>query len=116
MTAEQILRLFDPEQLFSNGDVDAVKREYRAWSLKWHPDHSKNAKAFEVFAHIHNLYESALKKIAKGTWEVPGLLKKTMRSGGSLEMHYQVKKQFELGLSYFGRDHVVYLIDHQFYN
>lgn len=110
-TAESLLRISRPEELFA-GDADKAKQQYRELAKEWHPDKNKgDAKASEVFAHVNVLYDAAVERLAKGLWEAEGLLKLKTKSGSALSITYLRKLSFELGQMYVGDDHVTYLVD-----
>lgn len=110
-TAEHLLRITRPEELFA-GDADKAKQQWRELAKQWHPDHNaSNPRAPEVFAHISNLYDAAVERISKGVWEAEGLLKLKTKSGSALSITYARQLPFELGQMFVGDDHVTYLVD-----
>lgn len=59
MTADDLLKIKRPEDLF-RGDPAEAKRQYHELAKKWHPDHNNgNAQALNVFQHINALYDQA---------------------------------------------------------
>lgn len=109
MNAATILKinLDEPERLFDKRDH---AYQYKKLAKEWHPDLNKDPKAADVFAHIGNLYQSALKKLAGGTWSVPGVLSLTGVDGKTRSIKYSVKKTFELGEFYVGNTLVTFAI------
>lgn len=93
-----------PEKLFTS--PEAAKTEARQLFKRWHPDRSQDARANEVFIHVRALADAADAKIAQGTWEVPGRLRITAKSGTQFELRYARKMAVDVGTMYVGRKFV----------
>jgi hypothetical protein len=106
LSADEILAIPEdaPERLFSS--ADAVKKEGRVFTQRWHPDRNKDPRAADVFDRLRKLEAAAEAKIAQGTWETPGLLSFKSTSGTQFEARYARKVQLEVGTMYVGRKFV----------
>ena len=93
-----------PEKLFTS--PDEAKAEARQLFMAWHPDRNRDARANEVFMHVRALFEAAEAKVAQGTWEVPGLLRLTSKSGAQFDVRYARKVAVDVGTMYVGRKFV----------
>ncbi len=103
-----------PEKLFS-GDVTTAKAEYRALSLKYHPDHNKDPEAVRVFRHITDLYKTAVELIENNAWRGRGFL--TLLKPGlidSKQIEYLKIVPFELGDIYIAETEVVFSVRREF--
>lgn len=110
-TAEDLLAMKKPEQLFS-GNLDTAKKEYRELAREWHPDVSKFSEASAVFSNISRLYALAVEKIEGGFWESLGRVKlKCKTDSTTIDLPYLSRRSFELGELYVGKNSVLYLID-----
>ncbi|HEY9777072.1 MAG TPA: hypothetical protein V6C81_25120 [Planktothrix sp.] len=111
ITAEQILRLREPELLFSHSSALA-KDEYYELARLWHPDCTSYINASRVFSQVANLYKSAVVKLSDGTWlepaekieeEVFGRKKFRLKRGSRIKtIEYSTVRAFELGIMYIG--------------
>lgn len=113
LTAIDILAIpaSDPEKLFSG--PSAVKEEYHALAMRWHPDTSDEKRCDEVFNHIVTLHRAAEKKKTAGHWEYPGRL--TIEGRGSkYDMRYAKKHTFEYGDAYIGRTQMAFSFKREF--
>src|SRR5580698_1786547 len=109
-TADQIIGFKNPEMLFTGDPYDAEK-EYKALKLFWHPDRNHDLKATEVFQHLSELYNEALKRLKEGVWETEGeLVLRDKKEIKPFKIIYQKKHSFELGEFYIGENYVTYLI------
>ena len=63
MTADEILAITNPENLFP---FDALDRSYKELAKKWHPDVNKHPRSTEVFSHIAFLHTVAAEKVRIG--------------------------------------------------
>lgn len=110
-TAEDLLAMKKPEQLFS-GNLDTAKKEYRELAREWHPDVSKFSEASAVFSNISRLYALAVEKIEGGFWESLGRVKlKCKTDSTTIDLPYLSRRSFELGELYVAKNSVLYLID-----
>lgn len=110
-TAEDIIKMKKPEELFS-GNLDAAKKEYRELARIWHPDVSKFSDAASVFSNINALYAKAVEKIEGGFWESLGRLKlKSKTDSTTIDLPYLSRRPFELGEMFVAKNSVLYLID-----
>lgn len=114
LTAAQVLSipLTEPERLFS-GDADKAKGEYRKLSMHWHPDRNGDADASKVCSHVNTLYDEATRKLAAGTWQVPGLFTFKATSGKEYGLRYKSRRPFELGTMYVAEKLACYVIDRE---
>lgn len=113
LTAEQILKISQPEQLFSN-DFGSAKVEYHALSGEWHPDANLGRDTSDVFVHIKQLYDIALTKIGTIHWNAYHKFTLTKKNGSILTRNFHSKHQFELGDCYIGDVAVTYVVKHDF--
>lgn len=109
LTAANLLAIKVPEKLFTS-PADA-KKEYRKLSMRWHPDREGDD---EVFKHVKALYEEAEKKIAAGSWKVPGVERVNTKDGRSFEIRYKKHHVFELGDMYVTDTVVAYMIKNEY--
>jgi len=113
-TADQIIGFKNPEKLFT-GDPYTAEKEYKALKIYWHPDRSKDPKATDVFQHLSELYNEALKRLKEGVWQMEGeLLLRGKKEIKPYKIVYQKQHTFELGEFYIGENHVTYLIKPEF--
>ncbi len=117
LTADELLAIpaGEPEKLFT-GELAAVKGEFHALAMVWHPDRHGAADAAakercqQVFNHIRRLYELAEGKLRDGIWHRPGELRLTVKAGKSYVIRYRKRHLFELGEMYIGRTIVAFVI------
>ncbi len=95
-----------PERLFSN--KDAIRGEFRALARRFHPDHEGGSDV--AFAHLNALHKSALDKIFRGEWRVPGRLE--LKGADGVVRRVRYVKDFDVGLgrAYLGHEYVTYAI------
>ena len=110
MNAEQILAVSRPQALFS-GATDVATAEYRTLAKAWHPDRCSDPRASEVFAHVKDLYDEAIKRLAEGRWEGAGRVVLATERGTSMPVDYQASAAFELGRQYVSAARVVYVVE-----
>jgi hypothetical protein len=121
LTAEKILGIKSPENLFVASSEEDIKKIYRKLSTLWHPDKhiNDNKDTSSVFAHIQNLYEKAIVKINSGLWNKGNILLVQDNNGKHFEIQYLIKNTFEFGISYIGKSIVVWefrIEDESFFN
>ena len=107
LSDDDILKIRDYGSLFTESEESAVEKTYLALAKRWHPDRCLNQK---VMPHINGLRDEALKALRSGTWEVPGRLSFTDRSGVLHWYNYRARLPFELGEMLIGDDFVVYVV------
>jgi hypothetical protein len=111
MTAEEILRINKPEQLFPDDALEA-KQRYHDLVKAWHPDVNHHAYAHHVFKHVHDLFKLAETKLEEGSWGYQGrlVLPQYGMDNGGWSLRYHSKSDFELGEQYVGDHSVVYVV------
>lgn len=107
MTADELLAIKRPEDLYDN-NVDKAKQMYKRLAKVWHPDHEDGRT--DVFQHVKDLYEKALKKIEAGTWHFTDSIVVNTFDGRKFQVKYLTHVPFELGDMYVSTNNVVYLI------
>ena len=110
LTAAELLAIREPERLFS-GEESALRKEYRHLAFLWHPDRCADGFAREVLPHINQLHRSAKEKLDSGTWETPGILSITDKSGQEYRFRFRKRRRFELGEMLIADSYVSYLVD-----
>lgn len=111
MLADEILAAKKCGDLFSKADKDTVTREYRDLAREFHPDRCTLSNAEDIFKHLHDLYEDALKLIEKGEWEISNVLVLRDNSGRTFRTQYLKAFTFELGEYYIADRSVTYILD-----
>lgn len=104
-TAEQIIKMQSPGELFSSSE--SIKAEYKELARYWHPDLVTGNS--EVMTHINNLYNEGIDLSKAGKWTKPNFLKV-----GKRELTYLTSFPFELGTCYIGNTFIAYFISKQF--
>lgn len=69
----------DANRLFGTGR-EAVRKTFKEFAATWHPDHSSDPRATEVFAHLVSLRDAALKDVSAAA---AGLSRNFVRADGS---------------------------------
>lgn len=112
ITVPQLLAIppDQPEHLFSSRD--AIRGEYRALARRWHPDVLGGDGT--PFAHLHQLHEAGLAKIARGEWLTPGVLELTGADGILRRVRYVKDYTIHVGHAYLGHEYVTYVIKDDF--
>ena len=110
MTATEILAITKCGDLFPN-DEKLVKEKYRALAKEWHPDANTDSRAQEVFKHIKEFYQTAVKMIERGEWEKTRYLAIRRADGSRLQINYQMSFMFELGFCYVTKTKIIYILD-----
>lgn len=112
LSAEALLAipLAEPERLFS-GDAQQAKQEFRALAAIWHPDRRPAAGTPQVFQHLSRLYDTAVRKLRGGIWNLPGRLMVRATDGATYHIHYRKAREFELGQMFLGDRIVAYVVD-----
>lgn len=113
MTAEQILALKKPEQLFSGDDAEARQR-YLELSKRWHPDRPEGR--LDVFQRIASLYAEREARIKAGTWGGSTRLTLTDSKGRAHVLSVLASSPMDWGQSIVGHDFLAYLIDKSHYH
>lgn len=100
-----------PEIIFSGTECE-IKKTYKKLSLLWHPDKTKNKNSSAVFSHIHDLYISAIEKLANGTLGTgKNILEITSLDGKKFKLTYIKEKNFEMGKYYIAHNIVAWCFD-----
>ena len=102
-----------PERLFSApGRVEA---EFRALVRRWHPDNFATSRlpdfSTAVLPHVNGLHAAARRRIADGTWRMPGSIALELKDGRTRRIDFVRQDEFELGQVFVGRDAVTYALD-----
>lgn len=108
------ININQPETLFSGSESD-IKKSYRKLSLLWHPDKNKNKDSSSVFSHIHELYNSALDKLSKGTLGTNNKIIQIIDIfGKKFNLKFMKVKKFEMGQYYIANNLVVWEFKNEF--
>ena len=112
LTAEQILEISraEPERLFAQ-DRETARVGFRRLAGRWHPDHSDDPRATEVFRHVLALYKAAAERRQSGIWRGQGRLELRARDGRRYRLRYLRRHDFELGEIYIGRRSLAFVVD-----
>lgn len=104
-----------PEKIFSGTELE-LKKIYKKLSLLWHPDKQSDGKnTNEIFTHIHDLYQSALKKARDGTLGTSlHALNITSVEGSQFVFRYKKQKKFEMGNYYIANSFVLWVFNKDF--
>lgn len=115
LSAEALLAIppSAPERLFT-GAAEQAQREFRALVSVWHPDRSRHGRATEVFQHLNQMYEAALRKLSTGIWQMPGLLTLRAKDGTRYEIRYRREREFELGRLFISPGTVTWLVEKEY--
>lgn len=115
-SAQDILNtsLNSANKFFNEKSEDGIKKQYKKLASLWHPDkHIKDSvNSEEVFKHIKELYEEALRKIKLGVSE--NLVKFTTVDSKNFELKFLKEELFELGISYISQTHIAYCYKKEF--
>lgn len=103
----------EPEQLFS-GNINSIRSELRLLSSLWHPDRNSDRRANWVFAHVHDLFDVAIKKLEKGVWVADGELNLWTQDKKHFRLRFKRRHQFELGELFVGDEYITYLINREY--
>ena len=113
MTADRILAISTPEDLFSNKDT--LDQTYKNLAKEWHPDiNKKDPKSGDVFAHISVLYKEAKQKVLSNSWGHLGVLDIKDYLGKQYKVKYRYQEQFELGKMYVADTVICYVVDERY--
>lgn len=107
-TAEQILAISTPEELFSK---NALEKSYRDLVKLWHPDVNHSVLCTDVFAHIAEMYKKAVKKKDENAWGFEGCITIQDKASALYRIKYHYSCPFELGTMYVGDSTLTYLVD-----
>lgn len=101
------IKVSNPEKVFFGSEND-VKKTYRKLSIMWHPD-KNDGDTSSVFAHIHELYQEALKKIKNGTFGTnTNVIDIKTIDGKVFVFRYLKQARFEMGEYYIANNHVMW--------
>lgn len=110
-TASEILAISELEaRSLLPGGAASVKAEFRRLANIWHPDHSSDPKAADVFAHLTVLKAAALRASCRGKPDRASLQEREYRTpdGKAYRFRYASLRQGPLGDVLAGRTHAVY--------
>jgi len=110
-TATEILAVGEREAAsLLPGGASSVKAAFRKLANAWHPDHSADPKANEVFAHLIVLKSAALRALGEGRPSVASARSRDYRTveGKSYRFRYASMRSGPLGDVLAGRTHVAY--------
>lgn len=113
VTADLLLGIpeTEPEKLFSVGNTDQVKKEYRELAKIWHTDHNHDPQATNVMQRLSALYAKANEKIKEGKWEIPNVFTFQTVAGKKYKINYIAKRKFDLGDMYIADASVAFVLD-----
>jgi len=107
------IKVSNPERIFFGSEVD-VKKTYRKLSIMWHPD-KNDGDTSSVFAHIHELYQEALKKIKNGTFGTnTNVIDIKTIDGRKFVFRYLKQTKFEMGEYYIANSHVMWRFNKEY--
>lgn len=107
LSEEDLLKTTYPGELFDD-DIEICKRQYKAYSKKYHPDSGYKE---DCFIHISKLYTQAINQINSGTWEKKSFMKQTCMNGKQIMFKYLSSFEFELGICYVCSSKIIYFIN-----
>lgn len=110
-TADEILKANKCGDVFSRGDEDCVKTEYKQMAKTYHPDCCDLPNAADVFARLNDWYHEAIALLGKGAWEASNLLEIRDTLGRKYSTRYLKAFGFELGAAYIADQSLTYLFD-----
>lgn len=115
LTGSDILEIKKPEKMFS-GDEKDFKKIYKKLSLIWHPDRREDGRdTSNIFAHINELYQEALKKIKDGTFGTnENALNIETEDGKKFIFRYLKRKPFEMGTYYIANKLVMWQFEKKY--
>lgn len=99
----------EPERIFPSSP-EGIKLLYLELVKSWHPDRCNDPKAVEVVQHVAELRTAAIKKLASGLWQTPQKVEITTVHGKKFQFLYYSKYEFELGMMYVGRTHILFAV------
>ncbi len=109
LTAEQILDIKKPEQMFIKEILSSQIKSIRS---KWHPDRNNNPKSTLVIAHINKLYDLAIEKINNNQWDGAAIIRiHDIKINKKYDFSYNIRIPFELGSMYIGNNYILYNVD-----
>ena len=107
LTADKLLAIKRPEDLFPGNVIDARKK-YRQLAKAWHPD--VKGGSTKVFEHLAALYSEAVKRLQAGLWESEGTVEIRLADGGLLVLQIRASVPFSLGQTLICDNSVVYAV------
>lgn len=109
LTASRLLAIppEQPERLFVRKDL--IRTTYKLLAKRFHPDLPTGSTA--AFTHLHDLHESAIKKLARGEWLTPGLLELSGSDGVLRRVHYGKDHDLGIGHAYLGPKFATFAIN-----
>lgn len=110
MTSEKILKAKFCGDIFTNDEAIA-KKEYRELSKKFHPDVNHTKDATLVFSIVSDLYSKAENNFKNNTWECTDRVILSFSNNGKVEIKPSYTISFELGIVYFTKEKVIYIVD-----
>jgi len=114
-TAQEILAIKYPGDLFLDSDIYAIKSYYIQLCKKYHPDVNKDSSlSNEVTAKIIALYNEALQLKKENKWQTSYTLEFQSNKSMKYVIRFQTFNEFELGTMYISDTMVFYLFDAKF--
>jgi hypothetical protein len=110
MTAEYLMRVSNPCQIFPN-DLTGANKLYKQLASRWHPDRGGDQ---NVFVHLSSLYHRVVELISSGKYQVPGELQLSALDGTKYTIRYRNERDFELGKMYISETILFYLIEGEY--
>lgn len=107
LSEAELLKITYASDLFDD-DIEICKKQYKAYSRKYHPDAGYDR---NCFIHISELYNQAIKQIEEGTWEKKNCIKQTCINGKQILFKYLYAFTFELGICYVCSKKIIYFLD-----
>ena len=109
-TAEAILTMNSPGDLFSNDEVK-IKTEYRNLAKHWHPDINHHPRAVEVMKKVNDLYHSGVEMLKAGQWVRKNYIQFHTVDHKKIGITYLAQRDFELGKMYICNQSIVYVVE-----
>lgn len=112
--AEEILNAKKCGDVFSRGDGDTVKAEYRQMARQFHPDTCTHPEAHRIMSILNEMYARALDLIEHGTWEESNVVELHDMNGKRYVGKFLREAPFELGTTYISDNSVTYVFNAQY--
>ena len=107
---DELLQTKEYSQLFEPS-IERIKEKYLELAKVYHPDVWMDTRATELFEHITELKEEAIRQLEQGVWEKDHEVFLEMERGGWTSLKYKDTQDTEIGKMFWGADKIMYVID-----